>query len=63
MIQAFVESGHDGNRIKRFFRQGEINTLLKNCRTGLHQAQEVFKVGNIMTFRMIAVSKIGKAEY
>jgi hypothetical protein len=29
----------------------------------LHQAQEVFKVGNIMTFRMIAVSKIGKAEY
>ncbi|KAF7362623.1 hypothetical protein MVEN_00611300 [Mycena venus] len=43
MIQAFVESGHDGNRIKRFFRQGEINALLKNCRTRLHQAQEVFK--------------------
>ena len=30
--------------IKMFFRQGEMNALLKGCTTGLDQAVEVFMV-------------------
>ncbi|KAJ7481592.1 hypothetical protein FB451DRAFT_1236511 [Mycena latifolia] len=40
-IQAFVESSQEGNMIKHFFRQGEMNALLENCRAGLHQAEEI----------------------
>ncbi|KAJ7488020.1 P-loop containing nucleoside triphosphate hydrolase protein, partial [Mycena latifolia] len=43
-IHAFVESSQGGNMIKHFFRQGEMNTLLENCRIGLHQALKVFKI-------------------
>jgi hypothetical protein len=33
-----------GNRFKQFFRQNEINPLLKGCQTGLQQALQVFQV-------------------
>ncbi|KAJ7512271.1 hypothetical protein B0H11DRAFT_2346256 [Mycena galericulata] len=34
-IHTFLEVQHDGNRIKSFFRQTEMNTLLKECQAGL----------------------------
>jgi hypothetical protein len=40
-----VEAQQDGSRIKYFFRQSEMNRLLKDCRYGLDQALEAFKVG------------------
>ncbi|KAJ7512131.1 P-loop containing nucleoside triphosphate hydrolase protein [Mycena galericulata] len=43
-IHMFVEAQHDGNRIKGFFRQSEMSTLLKECRAGLQHALEVFKL-------------------
>ncbi|KAJ6603320.1 hypothetical protein DFH09DRAFT_1458747 [Mycena vulgaris] len=43
-IHTFVEAQQDGNKIKQFFRQAEMNTLLKDCRAGLQQAVDVFKV-------------------
>ncbi|KAJ7472861.1 P-loop containing nucleoside triphosphate hydrolase protein [Mycena galericulata] len=43
-IHMFVEAQHDGNRIKSFFRQSEMSTLLKECRAGVKYALEVFKL-------------------
>ncbi|KAJ7469043.1 hypothetical protein FB451DRAFT_1255624 [Mycena latifolia] len=43
-IHAFVEMQEEGNRIKHFFRQGEIRTQLKDCQTGMQQALEAFKM-------------------
>jgi hypothetical protein len=43
-IHTFIEAQQDSSKIKYFFRQGEMNTLLKDCRSGLDQALEVFKV-------------------
>ncbi|KAJ6580568.1 hypothetical protein DFH09DRAFT_1309885 [Mycena vulgaris] len=43
-IHTFVEAQQEQSRIKQFFRQGEMNTLLKACNLGLDQALEVFKV-------------------
>ncbi|KAJ6563061.1 P-loop containing nucleoside triphosphate hydrolase protein [Mycena vulgaris] len=43
-IHTFVEVQQDRNKIKHFFRQSEMNTLLKECRTGLQQALDVFKL-------------------
>ncbi|KAJ7098271.1 P-loop containing nucleoside triphosphate hydrolase protein, partial [Mycena epipterygia] len=43
-IQTFAEAQQDGSKIKQFFRQSEMNTLLKDCRAGLQQAIEVFKI-------------------
>jgi hypothetical protein len=43
-IHTFVEAQQDGSKIKYLFRQGEMNTLLKACHTGLDTALEVFKV-------------------
>ncbi|KAJ6535375.1 hypothetical protein DFH09DRAFT_1404462 [Mycena vulgaris] len=51
MVLLFVESRQE-NRIKHFFRQGEMNTLLKNCRTGLQQALDIFKAWNISIAEM-----------
>ncbi|KAJ7742824.1 hypothetical protein B0H16DRAFT_1463906 [Mycena metata] len=43
-ISRFIEIQQDSNRIKQFFRQSEVNKLLKDCHMGLNQAIEVFKV-------------------
>ncbi|KAF7369389.1 hypothetical protein MVEN_00267800 [Mycena venus] len=42
-IHVFVEAQQDKSRIKQFFRQGEMNTLLKDCNTGLQQLLDIFK--------------------
>ncbi|KAJ7462859.1 hypothetical protein FB451DRAFT_1494894 [Mycena latifolia] len=39
-IHTFVEAQQDGSKIKSFFRQTEMKTLLSECRTGLQQALE-----------------------
>lgn len=44
-IHTFVDAQKDANKIKSFFRQGEMSGLLKDCREGLKQAADVFKVG------------------
>ncbi|KAJ7738726.1 hypothetical protein B0H16DRAFT_1729700 [Mycena metata] len=43
-IFRFLEAQLEGNRIKRFLRQNETNGMLKECRAGLDQAMEVFKL-------------------
>ncbi|KAJ7195917.1 hypothetical protein GGX14DRAFT_403652 [Mycena pura] len=43
-IHTFVEAQQGGNRIKTLLRLSEMNTLLKNCKTGLRNAIYVFKV-------------------
>ncbi|KAJ7918193.1 hypothetical protein B0H13DRAFT_1869672 [Mycena leptocephala] len=42
-IHTFVEAQQESSRIKQFFRQGEMNTLLKGCHVGLEEALKVFK--------------------
>ncbi|KAJ7451885.1 hypothetical protein FB451DRAFT_1409498 [Mycena latifolia] len=48
-IHAFVEAQQDGSKMKSFFRQTEMKTLLSECRAGLQQAFEVFKTETNMT--------------
>ncbi|KAJ7103925.1 hypothetical protein C8R44DRAFT_945403 [Mycena epipterygia] len=43
-IHMFVETQQDGNKIKYFFRQNEMNKLRKDCQAGLEEALKVFKV-------------------
>ncbi|KAJ7351629.1 hypothetical protein DFH08DRAFT_806345 [Mycena albidolilacea] len=43
-IDTFLQVQNEGNMIKKFFRQWEINTLLKDCQAGLKHSSEVFKV-------------------
>ncbi|KAJ7697563.1 hypothetical protein B0H14DRAFT_3174402 [Mycena olivaceomarginata] len=43
-IYTFVEAQQKGNRVKSFFRQGEISTLLKDCQAGLQQSFEFFQI-------------------
>ncbi|KAJ7032465.1 hypothetical protein C8F04DRAFT_1396695 [Mycena alexandri] len=44
-IYTFIGIQQDGNKIKQFFRQSEVNGLLKDCYVGLVQAMEEFKLG------------------
>ncbi|KAJ7896137.1 hypothetical protein B0H13DRAFT_2523447 [Mycena leptocephala] len=43
-IHTFVEAQQNGSKVKKFFHQGEMSTLLKDCRAGLQQGFEVFQV-------------------
>ncbi|KAJ7443148.1 P-loop containing nucleoside triphosphate hydrolase protein [Mycena latifolia] len=43
-IHTFLEAQQDGNKLKNFFRQSELNTLLNSCRAGLQQALDAFKI-------------------
>ncbi|KAJ7146624.1 hypothetical protein C8R44DRAFT_898726 [Mycena epipterygia] len=46
-VYAFMEAQQDGNKIKHFFRQSEMKTLLNECRMGLQQAFDVFKMEGV----------------
>jgi hypothetical protein len=46
-ILIFVNAQQGSSKIKHFFRQSEMNTLLKDCRYGLDQALEAFKVSAV----------------
>ncbi|KAJ7891117.1 hypothetical protein B0H13DRAFT_1887291 [Mycena leptocephala] len=43
-IHTFVEAQQKGSMLKNFFHQGEISTLLKDCKAGLQQGLETFQV-------------------
>ncbi|KAJ7842489.1 hypothetical protein B0H13DRAFT_2365203 [Mycena leptocephala] len=43
-IYTFVEAQQSGNKIKSFFRRGEMTALLKDCEAGLQQGRELFQV-------------------
>ncbi|KAJ7933896.1 hypothetical protein B0H13DRAFT_1855752 [Mycena leptocephala] len=43
-IHTFIEAQQNKSGIRSFFRQGEMNTLLKDCNAGLQQAVEAFRV-------------------
>jgi hypothetical protein len=43
-IHTFVEVQQNGSTLKKFFHQGEMSKLLKDCRAGLQQGLETFKV-------------------
>ncbi|KAJ6511837.1 P-loop containing nucleoside triphosphate hydrolase protein [Mycena vulgaris] len=45
-IHVFVEAQQDGNKFKQFFRKSEMSQLLKECKTGLQQAYDLFKIDN-----------------
>ncbi|KAJ7681057.1 hypothetical protein DFH06DRAFT_434720, partial [Mycena polygramma] len=43
-IDTFIEVQQTGSKIRMFFRQGEMNTLLKDCEAGLQQGLDALKV-------------------
>ncbi|KAJ7934305.1 hypothetical protein B0H13DRAFT_1855202 [Mycena leptocephala] len=46
-IHMFVEAQQNGSRVKKFFRQGEMSTLLNDCKAGLQQGFEFFQVSMV----------------
>ncbi|KAJ7042193.1 hypothetical protein C8F04DRAFT_1229937 [Mycena alexandri] len=50
-IHTFVEAQQSGSKVKKFFRQGELAALLKDCKAALQQGFYFFniKIGDIMT--------------
>ncbi|KAJ7770762.1 hypothetical protein B0H16DRAFT_220076 [Mycena metata] len=47
-IHTYVEAQQSGSKIKRFFRQGELNALLKDCKEGLQQGLDFFQTTDII---------------
>ncbi|KAJ7021439.1 hypothetical protein C8F04DRAFT_1241334 [Mycena alexandri] len=43
-IHTFVEAQQSGSKVKKFFRQGELNALLKGCREGLQLGLDFFQL-------------------
>ncbi|KAJ7725185.1 P-loop containing nucleoside triphosphate hydrolase protein, partial [Mycena metata] len=64
-IYTFLEIQQDGNKIRQFFRQSEVNKLLKDCYTGLDQANETFKVqtGFTMLNNVIQIQREAETMY
>ncbi|KAJ7802514.1 P-loop containing nucleoside triphosphate hydrolase protein [Mycena olivaceomarginata] len=53
-IHTFVEAQQNNSRIKRFFRQGEMSTLLKDCKAGLQEGLEFFQIKSVDLVKDIA---------
>ncbi|KAJ7035300.1 hypothetical protein C8F04DRAFT_1233737 [Mycena alexandri] len=43
-IHTFIEAQQSGSKVKKFFRQGELNVLLKDCKEGLQQGLTFFQI-------------------
>ncbi|KAJ7733368.1 P-loop containing nucleoside triphosphate hydrolase protein [Mycena olivaceomarginata] len=43
-VYTFVEAQQKGKKLKNFFHQGEISTLLKDCQAGLQQGFDFFQI-------------------
>ncbi|KAJ7877915.1 hypothetical protein B0H14DRAFT_3130084 [Mycena olivaceomarginata] len=56
-IYTFVEAQQKGNRVKSFFRQGEVSTLLKDCQAGLQQSFNFFQIEETRALLDIAEMK------
>ncbi|KAJ6572258.1 hypothetical protein B0H19DRAFT_1065221 [Mycena capillaripes] len=52
-IHTFIEGQQSGNKVKKFFRQSEMSTLLKDCKAGLQQGFEYFQIGTTDLMRAI----------
>ncbi|KAJ7797404.1 P-loop containing nucleoside triphosphate hydrolase protein, partial [Mycena olivaceomarginata] len=56
-IYTFVDTQQKGNRVKNFFRQGEVSTLLKDCQAGLQQSFDFFQIEKARALPDIAEMK------
>jgi hypothetical protein len=52
-IHTFVEAQQNSSKVKKFFRQSEMSTLLKECRLGLQQGLNFFEVSHLIGIAMI----------
>ncbi|KAJ7719500.1 hypothetical protein B0H16DRAFT_1700224 [Mycena metata] len=43
-IHTFVEAQQSGSKVKKFFRQGELHALLKDCKAGLQRGLVFFQM-------------------
>ncbi|KAJ7755150.1 hypothetical protein B0H16DRAFT_730683 [Mycena metata] len=43
-IHTFIEAQQSGSKVKKFFRQGELNGLLKDCKMGLQEGTKFFQI-------------------
>ncbi|KAJ7749480.1 hypothetical protein B0H16DRAFT_874600 [Mycena metata] len=43
-IHTFIEAQQNHSKVKRFFRQGELNGLLKDCTAGLQEGIKFFQI-------------------
>ncbi|KAJ7128554.1 hypothetical protein C8R44DRAFT_732888 [Mycena epipterygia] len=43
-VYAFIEAQQEGNKIKHFFRQSEMKTLLSDCHVGLQKVFDMLKM-------------------
>jgi hypothetical protein len=46
-IHTYVEAQQNVSKLKKFFCQGEMSKLLKDCKAGLQQGLEVFQVWHL----------------
>ncbi|KAJ7799887.1 hypothetical protein B0H14DRAFT_3156281 [Mycena olivaceomarginata] len=53
-IHTFVEAQQSNSKIRRFFRQGEMNILLRDCKTGLQQGLDFFQIKSVNVMKDIA---------
>ncbi|KAJ6576970.1 P-loop containing nucleoside triphosphate hydrolase protein, partial [Mycena vulgaris] len=54
-IHTFVEAQQDKSKIRHFFRQGEMNKLLKDCNMGLQEALDHFKLQDINLLNKVGI--------
>ncbi|KAF8193174.1 hypothetical protein K438DRAFT_1761882 [Mycena galopus ATCC 62051] len=47
-IYTFVEAQQNSNTVKMFFRRGEMDTLLKDCKAGVQNGLECFQIEAVM---------------
>ena len=52
-IHTFVEAQQNGSKVKMFFRQGEMSTLLKECKAGLQKGVVFFQVCDLLALAII----------
>lgn len=45
-IHIFVEAQQNSSRVKKFFHQSEMTTLLRDCKMGLQQGLDAFQVSD-----------------
>ncbi|KAJ7695302.1 hypothetical protein B0H16DRAFT_860310, partial [Mycena metata] len=43
-IHTFIEAQQSGSKVKKFFRQGDLNGLLKDCKAGLQRGLVYFQI-------------------
>ncbi|KAJ7933215.1 hypothetical protein B0H13DRAFT_1856247 [Mycena leptocephala] len=46
-IHTFLEAQQKGSKVKKFFRQGEMSTLLKECKAELQQMLDFFQIKTV----------------